>query len=143
MKRLIHLVLAVVLMCGVYGQFAAVFAQEDTSGEGQSQQENAGEGTVPEAPPEEAANTNEAPPSDEQPPAENKVFSCSKCGYTSDGAGDCPACNIPLTEGTPPSDDTSSTGGDSTEPTGDESPSDNPPPDSGSSDSGTTESTGE
>ncbi|HOY68652.1 MAG TPA: hypothetical protein PLP29_17375 [Candidatus Ozemobacteraceae bacterium] len=148
MKRLMHLVLAVVLVCGVYGHCAAGYAQEETSGEEQTQQENTGEGTVPENPPEEAANNNEAPPSEEQPPAEDKVYSCSKCGYTSDGPGDCPACNISLTEGAPPSDDTSSTGGDSSEPTGDESSSDsgssdNPPPDSGSSDSGSSESSGE
>ncbi len=29
---------------------------------------------------------------------EGKTFVCSRCGFTSDEAGDCPACNLPLTE---------------------------------------------
>jgi len=45
---------------------------------------------------------------------ESKTFVCPKCGYTSDSAGECPACNVALSE---QSGDSSSSGS-----SGDEAP---------------------
>ncbi|NLI76442.1 MAG: hypothetical protein GX442_08375 [Candidatus Riflebacteria bacterium] len=50
---------------------------------------------------EEAATVNED--ADEEDDAEEngeagKTFTCSRCGFSTDQAGDCPACNLPLTE---------------------------------------------
>lgn len=152
MKRLVNVALAIALMVGLYGHYSIGYAQ-DENGSGQEQTENSGgEGSgesTTEAPPteeqapssgEQPANSEEQPAnSEEQPPAENKVYSCSKCGYSSDGPGDCPACNVALTEGASAgenteSDYTSETGGDSSAPTGDDYSSDSetstPPSDS-------------
>lgn len=118
MKRLINVVLAVVLLVGLYGYYNPGFAEDEPSS-GQEQSENEGSG-------EPSGET----PSNEQPPDENKVYACPKCGFTSDGPGDCPACNISLTEsssdsssgsGESGSEEANETGGDSTAPTGDES----------------------
>ncbi len=150
MKRLLHMALAVVLLCGLYGHYTAGYAQDENTGTEQTQ---------PSEPSDENSNSNsnsggqpventegsndqsvsEAPPPDEQPPAENKTYSCPKCGYSSDGPGDCPACNVSLTEGSSGGDTTSETGGDSSSPTGDESTgssSDSTSSDTSSSDTG-------
>lgn len=129
MKRLINVALAVVLLVGLYGYYNPGFAQDESSGN-QEQSENSVSSTENEG----STTENSETPSGEQPPEENKVYSCPKCGFTSDGPGDCPACNVSLTEGsseTPSeggdsgsdsgSDEASETGGDSTAPTGDES----------------------
>lgn len=125
MKRLINVVLAVVLLIGLYGYYNAGFAEDEPSND-QEQSENSGTTTESESSGSENTEQAAETSSDEQPPAENKVYSCPKCGYTSDGPGDCPACNISLTEGSSEgsgsgSDEASETGGDSTAPTGDES----------------------
>lgn len=76
--------------------------------------------------------------------SENKSFVCGKCGFTSDATGDCPACNMPLTEevkdAAGPADpvDSNSTG----EPPSD-SPSDSPEPPSDSSEPPSDAPTGE
>ncbi|HOT28593.1 MAG TPA: hypothetical protein PLU72_10410 [Candidatus Ozemobacteraceae bacterium] len=115
MKRLINVVLAVALLVGLYGYYNPGFAEDEASN-GQEQSVNEGSGEP----------SGESPSSEEQPPDENKVYACPKCGFTSDGPGDCPACNISLTEGSSGSgesgsDEASETGGDTTAPTGDES----------------------
>jgi|GEM_PF-2533913 len=149
MKRLVNVALAVVLLCGLCGQYAAGYAQDENTGSEQTQTESSGEYSG-EQPAENTEGGNEqsgseAPPPDEQPPAENKIYSCPKCGYSSDGPGDCPACNISLTEGSAGGDTTSEMGGDSSAPTGDDSSgsdsgsSETSSSDSGSSDSGSTD----
>lgn len=129
MKRLINVALAVVLLVGLYGQYSIGYTQdenenkpEQTENSGEKDETDGSDKPVPEVPPSEDQPGN----SEEQPPAEDKTYSCSKCGYSSDGPGDCPACNVSLTEGAPASEETegdytSETGGDSSAPTGDES----------------------
>jgi len=141
MKRLINVALAVVLLVGLYGYSNPGFAQDESSS-GQEQTGNSGNTTENEGSGETSnqgsgeavtegtgESTTEAG-SEEKPPEDNKVYTCPKCGYTSDGPGDCPACNVSLTEGSSEtssdsgntgSDETSETGGDSEAPTGDES----------------------
>ncbi len=129
MKRLINVVLAVVLLVGLYGYYNPGLAQDESSSE-QEQSENSDTSTENEGSGSENTESASESSSEEQPPEENKVYSCPKCGFTSDGPGDCPACNISLVEGTSDtsseggdsgSDEASETGGDSTAPTGDES----------------------
>lgn len=102
MKKILMVLMALTLLIVVSGYLCPVMAQDDDA----------------------AVDTDTGADDTSAEPAAEQVFVCPDCGYESDEAGECPACNVALKlksadakpadddTGDKPADDGGDTGGD-------------------------------
>ena len=152
MKRLTYLFLAVVLVVAAPSFRGMVWAQDEYSSSGQGSDDSGdskdpgdsgasgdsggSDGSSDSGDSSEVKDTDDSESTGDGTSEEGKTYVCPKCGYSDSEPGNCPGCNVSLTEqkegssgGSSGETDSSSEGSDSG--SGNEHPSD------GGSDSGT------